>query len=111
MFGVRGIAIAAVWLVAGSAGASHAQIPPSEAERAAYTGLLRAAARSSRVNATAGASVFPRQHFLNFWPLPQGHGSLRPTPVMRAPRLSLHPRPAARVAPGEYVCPCVGPRP
>lgn len=24
-------------------------------------------------------ATLPRQHFLNFWPLPQGQGSLRPT--------------------------------
>ena len=56
MFGVRGIAIAAVWLVAGSAGASHAQIPPSAAERAAYTGVLAAAARGDAADIRALAA-------------------------------------------------------
>ena len=43
------------------------------------------------VNATAGLRGFSRQHFLNFLPLPQGHGSFRPTLAFREASASSGP--------------------
>jgi hypothetical protein len=56
MFGARRIAVTVVWLVTGFAGASHAQVAPSATERAAYTGLLAAAARGDAAEIRALAA-------------------------------------------------------
>lgn len=41
-----------------------------------------------RLRPDAGKRLYPPQHFLNFFPDPQGHGSLRPTPAGRGAEAS-----------------------
>src|SRR4029453_6491029 len=57
----------------------------------------------------SSASGLPRQHFLNFLPLPQGQGSLRPTPRNGLRMDSPHGHALAGIQLIEYLHSYLGP--